>query len=88
MSEMQQQRQRRDQQKGECGEQRQPVHTLKLFYIEYLDEGSKNKCPGHKSCKIGVPHHQNSPVYFDLIGIDVPGDLFQEFEHPFHHWVH
>ena len=78
MSQVRQQRKRGDDQKRQGGEQREPVGRLHFANVENPLERGQDESPGHQPRDVGIDHHQQAPLQFDFVGIDVPLDLLED----------
>ncbi len=68
---VQEQRERGYEQKGQRGQQRETVRPMQRLDVEDLHEGGEYERARDQTGEVGVDDDQNRPVDLDLIGIDV-----------------
>ena len=74
---MVQQRKGRHDEKGECGEHREPIGRHDLLDIEDLCQRGQDERAGHEAGDVGVDNDEQAPVQLDLVGVDVARNLVQ-----------
>ncbi len=80
MPEVQQERQRRDEQEGERRQQRQAIHRLEFLDIEDLHERRENERAGDEAGEIRIHDDEEAPLPHGFVRVDVSGALKQEQE--------
>ena len=63
------QRQRRDQQKRERGQQRQPVGRLHLLHVEDARERGENERAGDQPGQVWIENDEHAPLQFHFVRI-------------------
>src|SRR5271165_3756134 len=74
MAQVQLQWQRGNQQKGERGEQREPVGWLYRLHLEDTLERGQNKGSCHQASQVRVEHNEYAPLQLHFVRIHEPFD--------------